>query len=74
MSDPSPRFTQGMVTRRKVLGDKHVDNAIANTTPFNAEFQTLITEFRLGLGLVARDDFAARALDADHRAAGRAGA
>ncbi len=48
MSDPSPRFTQGMVTRRKVLGDKHVDNAIANTTPFNAEFQTLITESAWG--------------------------
>lgn len=48
MSEPSARFRQGMATRRKVLGDKHVDNAIASTTPFNTEFQTLITESAWG--------------------------
>lgn len=48
MSDPSPRYTQGMKTRRKVLGDKHVNNAIASTTVFNTEFQTLITESAWG--------------------------
>ncbi len=48
MSEPSARFQQGMVMRRKVLGDKHVNNAVANTTPFNTEFQTLITEAAWG--------------------------
>lgn len=48
MSDSSPRYNQGMQTRRKVLGDHYVDAAVANTTPFNAEFQTLITESAWG--------------------------
>jgi 4-carboxymuconolactone decarboxylase len=48
MSDPSPRFTQGMKTRRKVLSDKYVDAAVANTTPFTQDFQTLITESAWG--------------------------
>ena len=48
MSDPSLRFTQGMAMRRKVLGDAYVDVAMANTTPFTAEFQTLITETAWG--------------------------
>ncbi len=48
MADPSPRFTQGMETRRKVLGETHVDAAIASTTPFTADFQTLITETAWG--------------------------
>ena len=40
----SDRHRQGMVTRRSVLGDAHVDRAIANETPFDAPFQELITE------------------------------
>lgn len=48
MSDPSPRYVLGMQTRRKVLGDHYVDAAQANTTPFNAAFQTLITETAWG--------------------------
>ncbi|EKM99840.1 MULTISPECIES: 4-carboxymuconolactone decarboxylase [Acidocella] len=48
MPDPSPRYTQGMKTRRKVLSDKYVDVAVANTTPFNADFQELITEAAWG--------------------------
>ena len=36
---------RGMKTRRKVLGDEWVDRAAANTTPFNAEFQDLITRY-----------------------------
>ena len=43
MSDLS-RFDQGMVTRRSVLGDTHVDGAVARTTPFDADFQQFITE------------------------------
>ena len=38
------RFDQGMVTRRAVLGDAHVDRAQSNTSDFDLPFQTLITE------------------------------
>jgi len=38
------RFDQGMKTRREVLGDAHVDRAEAAKSPFDAAFQTLITE------------------------------
>jgi 4-carboxymuconolactone decarboxylase len=38
------RYTQGMATRRAVLGDAHVDRAEAAKTPFDAPFQSLITE------------------------------
>jgi 4-carboxymuconolactone decarboxylase len=48
MSDASSRFLQGMATRRKVLGDTYVDAAVADTTPFTADFQTLITETAWG--------------------------
>ena len=33
-----------MATRRAVLGDAHVDRASANTTAFDAPFQSFITE------------------------------
>src|SRR3954467_6215818 len=39
---------EGMRVRREVLGDEHVDRAVANTTPFDAAFQDLITEFAWG--------------------------
>ncbi|MDO6965580.1 4-carboxymuconolactone decarboxylase [Rhizobium alvei] len=45
---PSDRFLQGMETRRSVLGNKHVDNAEKNKTPFDEPFQTLITESAWG--------------------------
>lgn len=38
------RYDQGMVTRRAVLGDAHVDRAEAAKTDMDAAFQTLITE------------------------------
>lgn len=38
------RYEQGMVTRRAVLGDAHVDRAEAQKSPFDESFQTLITE------------------------------
>jgi 4-carboxymuconolactone decarboxylase len=38
----------GEATRRHVLGDAHVDRAQANTTPFTAEFQDLITRYVWG--------------------------
>jgi 4-carboxymuconolactone decarboxylase len=42
-TDDSKRFEQGMKVRRAVLGDEHVDRAIAATTDFNREFQDFIT-------------------------------
>ncbi len=38
----------GMTVRRAVLGDAHVDRAQANRTPFNTEFQDLITRYAWG--------------------------
>ncbi|MDC0136915.1 4-carboxymuconolactone decarboxylase [Sulfitobacter sp.] len=40
----SIRFEQGMITRRAVLGDAHVDRAEANKSAFDAPFQSMITE------------------------------
>lgn len=39
---------RGMTTRRAVLGDAHVEQAIAGTTPFNERFQDLITRYAWG--------------------------
>ena len=36
-------YERGMRIRREVLGDAHVDAAIARTTDFTADFQELIT-------------------------------
>ncbi len=38
------RYDQGMVTRRAVLGDAHVDRAEAAKTDMDQAFQALITE------------------------------
>ena len=38
----------GMEVRREVLGDAHVDKAVAATTEFNREFQDLITRYAWG--------------------------
>jgi 4-carboxymuconolactone decarboxylase len=48
VTDPSSAFQHGMQTRRDVLGDEHVDRAIANTTEFTAPFQDLITRYAWG--------------------------
>jgi 4-carboxymuconolactone decarboxylase len=40
----SDRYRQGMETRRRVLGDAHVDRASASATPFDQPFQEMITE------------------------------
>ncbi len=42
------KYNRGMITRRQVLGDAHVDRAEANKTPFDADFQQLITEYAWG--------------------------
>lgn len=38
------RYEAGMKTRRRVLGDAHVDRAEANKVIFDAPFQSMITE------------------------------
>ncbi len=42
------RHAQGMRTRREVLGDAHVDRAVANTTDLTAPFQDFITRYAWG--------------------------
>jgi 4-carboxymuconolactone decarboxylase len=47
-TDKTSRFEDGMKTRRKVLGDAHVDRASAASTPLDEPFQRLITESAWG--------------------------
>ena len=42
------RTAAGLRTRRDVLGDEHVDRAIAATTEFTAPFQDFITRYAWG--------------------------
>jgi 3-oxoadipate enol-lactonase/4-carboxymuconolactone decarboxylase len=42
------RRAQGMRVRREVLGDAHVDRAVGNTNPDNADFQDYITRVAWG--------------------------
>jgi 3-oxoadipate enol-lactonase/4-carboxymuconolactone decarboxylase len=42
------QLERGFAVRREVLGDEHVDRAIANTTEFTAAFQELITRYAWG--------------------------
>ena len=44
----SDRPDEGMRIRREVLGDEHVDAAVAGTTPDTADFQDLITRYAWG--------------------------
>jgi 4-carboxymuconolactone decarboxylase len=46
--DDRERYDTGMTVRRAVLGDAHVDRSIARRTPFNEEFQDLITRYAWG--------------------------
>jgi len=41
-------LAEGFKKRRAILGDEHVDRAIANTTDFTAAFQDLITRYAWG--------------------------
>ena len=41
-------YERGMKVRREVLGDAHVDEAVAGTTGFTADFQDLITRYAWG--------------------------
>lgn len=42
------RRSQGMKVRREVLGDEHVDRAVANVNPDNEDFQDYITRVAWG--------------------------
>ena len=53
-------FEDGMVVRREVLGDAHVDRAVAGTTGFTADFQDFITRYAWG-GVWTRDGLDRRA-------------
>ena len=46
--DDADRLRHGMTVRREVLGDEHVDRAVAGTTEFTAPFQDLITRYAWG--------------------------
>ena len=46
--DDTERSVQGMTVRREVLGDAHVDRAVAATTPFTADFQSFIARYAWG--------------------------
>jgi 4-carboxymuconolactone decarboxylase len=45
---PGVSHDEGMRVRREVLGDEHVDRAVARTTDFSADFQELITRYAWG--------------------------
>lgn len=42
------RYEAGMVVRRSVLGNKHVDRSLEKITDFNGEFQEMITRHAWG--------------------------
>jgi 4-carboxymuconolactone decarboxylase len=46
--DDQQRHAKGIEIRRAVLGNAHVDRAIAHTSPLSAEFQDLITRYAWG--------------------------
>lgn len=53
MSEADP-YAEGMAVRREVLGDEHVDRAVAATTEFTQPFQDYITRAAWG-SIWARD-------------------
>jgi 4-carboxymuconolactone decarboxylase len=46
--DDGERAERGMKVRREVLGDAHVDRAVAGSTPFTEPFQDFITRYAWG--------------------------
>ncbi len=46
--DSSSDYDAGMVVRREVLGDAHVDRATAGTTDITRDFQEFITRYAWG--------------------------
>jgi len=48
MTDREEAYERGMRVRRDVLGDEHVDHAVAATTDATADFQDFITRYAWG--------------------------
>ena len=46
--DDREQYEKGMLVRRAVLGDAHVERSLQNRNPFNEEFQDLITRYAWG--------------------------
>ena len=46
--DEKQRYDAGMSVRREVLGDAHVDRSLEKLTPFNNEFQEMMTRHAWG--------------------------
>jgi 4-carboxymuconolactone decarboxylase len=46
--DEQDRYEKGMKARRAVLGDAHVDAALADRTPLTHEFQDFLTRYAWG--------------------------
>ncbi|SEN24581.1 4-carboxymuconolactone decarboxylase [Pseudomonas sp. ok272] len=46
--DEQQRYEAGMQVRREVLGDAHVNRSLEGLTPFNEEFQEMITRHAWG--------------------------
>ena len=41
-------FDRGLAVRTEVLGPAHVEGALKRATPFNEDFQTLVTQYAWG--------------------------
>ncbi|WP_285423699.1 MULTISPECIES: 4-carboxymuconolactone decarboxylase [unclassified Pseudomonas] len=46
--DENQRYQEGLSVRRAVLGEAHVQGSLENITPFNGEFQEMITRHAWG--------------------------
>ncbi|SEI55846.1 4-carboxymuconolactone decarboxylase [Pseudomonas sp. NFR16] len=46
--DENQRYQEGLNVRRAVLGETHVQRSLENITPFNGEFQEMITRHAWG--------------------------
>ena len=46
--DDASRAAQGITVRREVLGDAHVDRALAGSTAFSRDFQDLVARYAWG--------------------------
>lgn len=48
MTDAEQTHAAGMKVRRRILGDEHVDRAIAGSTPLTEDFQDFLTRYGWG--------------------------
>lgn len=46
--DDQERYQEGMIVRREILGDAHVDRTLERLNDFNEDFQNLITRYAWG--------------------------